>query len=516
MSELSSAPLRLLPTAPRTRAITITVIVALVVFADIRLGGLRIAEISLAVVAGAGAITLAARFPGVGLCVLLGFVPLQQIVVGWMYKHGMPTSLAKDLGYIKDAMVAGIVVAALLKSRDAHRHARAHAHRWTLDFLDKCAAVYVAIATIYLVLPFLVPSALGGQPFQIRLNAWRLDCLFVVLMVAARRVQFSSRAFQAARVTIVSVGILMLIVAAWESASPGGYNHFLQSTIGYPKYQVDVLKVMPPQDANYVIYNMIGGLKIQRVGSLFADSLELGFFMLIPLGLCVERLGIRRPSTFSLIGLGAAVATVVLTETRSAILGAGIAIVLAVRLAFRNLAPGRYRLAVLVALAAVIAVPFSANSVFQHRLSSTFNSSGNASNSGHSYNSITAAKDIIRQPQGKGLGTNPATGQHFHTSNLTVSENSYLQVGTELGAVAMFAFVGMYLAALTRLRREARGRGERASMAAGIWLAGWALFVGGWFLHVWTLFPVSLAFWGLGGAAMGPPRRVEPLHAPAL
>lgn len=496
---------------PRGRATAVTVIVAVVLFADIRLGGLKTAELSLAVVAAAGLIALSARYPGIALCLILGYVPLQMTLLSWCYKHGLPASLAKDLGYVKDATVGGIVIAALLRPR-AHAHSRPH-HRWSLDFLDKCAFVYVGIATIYLLLPMLAPSALGGQTFHVRLNAWRIDCLFVVLMVAARRIEFSARALRAARAVVVAVAVILFVVGVWEAISSSAYNHFLQSTIGLPSYQIHVLNVQPPAYANYVIYTDVAGLKVQRVGSLFTDSLELGFFMLIPLGLCVERLGIRRPSFTALAGLGAAITTIILAETRSAMLGAAVAIVLAVRLAFRDHAPGRYRLAGLVALAAVIAVPMGANTVLQHRLFSSFSSTPNQDNAGHVYSSSSAVKDIIHTPQGKGLGTNPATGQRFSTSNLKVSENSYLQVGTELGVVGMLAFVAMFLALLSRLRLETRRRSEQGSAASGIWLAGWALFVCGFFLHVWTLFTVSLAFWGLAGASIGPPARAGVAHA---
>jgi hypothetical protein len=47
-----------------------------------------------------------------------------------------------------------------------------------------------------------------------------------------------------------------------------------------------------------------------------------------------------------------------------------------------------------------------------------------------------------------------------------------------------------------------------------MWLAGWGLFITGMFLHVWTSFPVALTFWGIAGAAIGPPLTPEERAVP--
>ena len=212
------------------------------------------------------------------------------------------------------------------------------------------------------------------------------------------------------------------------------------------------------------------------------------------------------------MSLGAAATALVLCETRSPVLGGLLAIVLAVVLAFRLKAGGRYRLMVLVIAATVVAVPLSAGSVFRGRLQNSVGGTADRDNTLHKSALLHSTEKIIKSPLGLGLGSNPTTGARYDTSTLTYSENSFLQVGVELGLAEMLVFIALYLALLNRLQDEARRRGPGASLAGGMWLAGWGLFVAGFFLHVWTLFSVSMSFWGLAGAALSPPGETPPLQ----
>lgn len=506
MSQLSTGTIRRWQPGYGVRSGAAAVLVALLIFADIEKGGLHRAEETVAIAVAIGFIAIAARFPGVALCTMFVFVPLQVAGLAWLFKQGVPAQFVKDLGYVKDGATAGILLA-MFRGGPGIRH------RARLDFLDWAAITYVGIATIYLIIPTLAHGSLGGLSFQVRLNAWRLDCLFVVLMFAARRVHFSKQALHAARATVVAVGLILLVVAIRESISSSWYNHFLDFTVNLPNYQLQILKVAPPRGGDYVVNTIIAGLSVQRDGSLFADPIALGFYMVIPFALCLHQLGDHRPRPWFLIGLAGSAATLVLAETRSPILSAVVAIVLAVVLAFQSRSPGRYRLAVLVVAAAVLALPLSAHSDLRQRFANTINNTSSADNTRHESAVTQSVKKIINDPLGVGLGSNPASGQRFSTSTLTFSEDSFLQIGVELGAPAMLAFIAMYLALLSRLYQEARRRTERSSVAGGMWLAGWALFVGGLFLHVWLIFQVSLTFWGLAGAAIGPPGEYE-THAP--
>ncbi|HVY09136.1 MAG TPA: O-antigen ligase family protein [Mycobacteriales bacterium] len=483
------------------------VAVALLLFADISRGGLHLAELTVAGAVAVCFIGLGAIYPGVTLSVVLILVPLQLTLFAWLYKIGLPHDFVKELGYTKDVGTAAIIVA-MLRAPASYRRLN------NFDVLDWFAFGYLAIATFYLVIPEVAKGSLGGLPFQVRLNAWRLDCLFIVLMFAARRVPFTKGELHRIRDVVVAIGLLMLAVGVWESVDGGGYNRFLLHTLHVPQYQLEVLNTSPPKQFDYVLHTHIAGVAVTRVGSLFTDPLPLGFFMVIPLGLCVERLAGERLRPWVLIGVGGSAVTVVLTQTRSPILGAATAILLAVHLAFRNGAPGRYRLMVLVVAAAVVAVPLSAGSAIRGRFSTTFQTSGSPDNLRHEIALRSSASKIIHDPLGAGLGSNPATGQRFGTSTVTFSENSYLQVGVELGAAGMIAFVGAYLALLARLRNEAKRRTDRSSVAGGMWLAGWGLFITGMFLHVWTSFPVALTFWGIAGAAIGPPLTPEERAVP--
>jgi hypothetical protein len=394
-------------------------------------------------------------------------------------------------------MAIGIAIAAL-RWQSSNRAARVPP-----DTVDAFATIYLLVATVYLLLPELFPHVLGGEATNVRLNAWRLDCLFVVLFLAARRLPFSAAQLRRAVGVVLIVGGIMLIFGIWETVNSISYQHLIVRTIGLPRYQYNILHSLPPTGQNYVTRASLGGLSVVRAGSLSPDAIPLGFYMVIPLALGIEQLGNARPRTGVILGTAAAGVMLVLTETRSAILGGVIAIALSVHLAFRRQAAARMRLVLLTVGAALLIIPLTAHSDLRTRFDSIFNHTSSVDNQAHITRTQSALHQVLDQPAGKGLGANPTTGVRYSTGNLTISENSYLQVGSELGWAGMAAFVLMYLALLRKAVSVARKRSVGSSLSGGIWLAGAGLFVGGFFLQVWTSLPVSLTYWGLAGAAFG-------------
>jgi hypothetical protein len=486
----------------RSFQFTASVVAAVALFADLTFGKLRAAEFTISVCVAAVAIFAASRKPGASIGFLLVFVPLQLVLLAYLYKLGAPAGLARNLGYLKDAAVAGVCVAAVnrTRSREVTR----------FDLLDAFAVGYAGIATAYLLLPALFSGVLGGESFSVRLNAWRLDCLFVVLFVAARRVAVSPVRLHRLRTLVLLVAIPMFGFAVWESVSASGYNHFMVSTIELPNYQRDVLNVAPPFGLDYVIRGVVGDANLVRVGGLFADSLTLGFYLVLPLAFATERLSESRLRPLPAIGLVCGGVTLVLTQTRSAILSGTVALLLGLWLAYRRLSPHRLRAVVLTLAAVVVLTPLAAHSTIRARFDSLFSTTQDADNQSHKTASLAGLNQVIQHPVGRGLGANPATGLRNHTSNATVSEDSYLQVGTELGLWGMLTFIGLYIAMLVRLRRRASQPGEYGDLAAGCWLAGCGLLIGGLFLHVWISLPLSLSFWGLAGLAIGHTRPPPP------
>ncbi len=470
-----------------------------------------------ALVAGA-AVVAAARRPGAALGVVVVYVPFQVALLALLYRHGVPASVVRNLGYVKEAMLAGIVLAAL-------REVWQSATRVRFDALDAVAAGYLGIATVYLLMPFAFTGSFGGQPFQIRFNAWRLDCLFVVLMLAARRVRLSAAVLRRLRTAVFVVAAVLAGFAVWEFVAQTSFNTFLVQTLRMPQYRADILNVPYTDPTQLITQGSLGGVSWVRVGSLLNDPLELGFLLLIPLGLGLERLSAARLRTATVAATLAAAVALLFTLTRSAILGGLLAAMLSVGLGVRRRSPGRIRLVIALVAGAIAVAPIAGQTSVQARF---FGVSGaqNTDNQEHLTASTDAFSAVLHHPAGYGLGANPVTGLRFDSSIARTSENSYLQVGTELGVAAMLLFIAMFLLLLARLRRVWTGDDDPSGLGGGMWLAGWALAFGGMFLHVWTSFPVALTFWGLAGAVLGSapsprdvagvaPQERAPLGAPA-
>src|SRR5205814_161542 len=79
---------------------------------------------------------------------------------------------------------------------------------------------------------------------------------------------------------------------------------------------------------------------------------------------------------------------------------------------------------------------------------------------------------------------------------------SYVQVGNELGILAMLVFVVLLVALLPALRRGAMADPSNP-LCAGVRGACIGLIVAGLFHHVWIDFPVSWTFWMTAGLALG-------------
>lgn len=458
-------------------------------------GGLKAAATAVGAVAAVAAIVGAARRPAAALGVVIVYVPLQLALLALLYHHGAPAAVVRNLGFLKEVMVAGVVLAAI------HRLSRPDV-RLRADALDWTALGYVGIATAYLLLPLVFHGAFGGQTFQIRLIAWRTDVLFVVLMLAARRLPFSATALRRLRAAVLAVAAVLVAFAFWEFAAGGSFNRFLINTLGLPAFKADILDVPYADPTNLITHGSLGGVTWARVGSLLNDPLQLGFLLVIPLAFGLERLSTKRLNLAQSLACVMAAVAILMNGTRSAILAGLLAALLSIAVGVRRRSPGRLRVAIALLIGAVALAPIAGATNAQSRF---FGVSGAQSSDNQEH--LTALQDsvenILRQPQGLGLGANPATGLRFGTSIARTSENAYLQVGIELGAAAMLLFVAMLLLLLGQLRRVWTGRRDPTGLGAGVWLAGWGLALGGMFLHVWLGIATALTFWGLAGAVLG-------------
>lgn len=468
---------------------------ALLVGGDLTVGGAHAATSTLAAIVAILAIAGAVRWPGFALGAIVVAVPLQLAALAYLYHLGTPAAVVRDLGFIKDGATGGICLAAIRAS-----FAREGADQGHFDWLDRFSIAYVGIATGYLLIPILAPGSFGGEPWSVRLNAWRIDTLFVVLMIAARRLSFAAPTVKRIIIAVFVVAMILCGFGLYEEISNSGFNRFMVHTIQLPLYQLNVLHVAPPLGLDYVNRGPIGGSNILRVGSLFADPLSLGFYMVLPLAYGIERVR-STVSPIPVLGMLAGGLTVALANTRSAILAGAIVVVLSVWLAFRHRSRFRIRMVVVGLAGALVLAPFVVHSGVRHRFDQLFGSHQTTDEQGHVSSSTNGFHDLLHHPAGFGLGANPATGARSSTGNVTDTENSYLTVSSELGVAGMLCFIGMYLALLSKLSRARSLPGEVGRLASASWLAGCGLLVGGFFLPIWLDFAAALTFWGLAGVA---------------
>ena len=457
------------------------------VLLSLQLGLGTLALLGLGVVAVLVAVV---RRPLAGLVALLVFLPLQQVLLAALLAYGMPLAVVRQLGGLKELLVLGLLLAAVRASRGQLR----------LDLLDGLALAYVALVTAYLLLPVVAPGVLFDVPFQPRLLSWRTNLLFVLALLACRHLHLRPRDLAVLVRVVLGLAALLAACALLEFALPAVWSRFLVDVVDVPGFQAQVFDVAgTTRDA--LSRGDVGGTDVVRSGSLLLSALTLGFALVPALGLALERLGEARLQSSALV-LSALVALgIAVTLTRSALIAAAVTAYASLRYGVLRSRPGRLRLGLVLLVAAVLTLPVAGTTAAGQRLAGTF--SGDASTTDHVESLRAGMQGLVDAPLGRGLGTAPGIGDRFDVTGRLTSENAYLQVGTEVGVVAMVLFAVLLGALVLALRRRALAGGPGAGTASALAAAGLGLAVGGMFLHVWLDFTTAVTFWALAGAALG-------------
>jgi O-antigen ligase len=245
----------------------------------------------------------------------------------------------------------------------------------------------------------------------------------------------------------------------------------------------------------------IGGHAIVRAGSLLTNELTLGFYMLVALAVCLQRLTTRRLTARYVVLTILCFVAITVTATRSAILAAVVVVIAATRIAATARAPRWFRLVLLLVLASIAVAPVAASTTAGQRVLA-FTQGQDPSAQAHANSTSGAFTALAQNPLGRGLGTNPRIGQRFDVAGRVTSENVYLQVGNELGIAAALVFIGLLIATVRALWRRARSVHPARALALAAAAAGIGLIVGGFFLHVWLDFATALTFWTFAGLAL--------------
>jgi hypothetical protein len=442
------------------------------------------ALVALAVVA------LAYRFPGRALLALVAVLPFQQLLLMALYRYGMPAALVRGLGGWKEAFAIGIFLAGMRGLRSGARR---------LDGLDALAFAYIFLATLYLI----APGVLATGPkidFYVRLLAYRTDVMYVVLFIGVRHARIG-RGFRDSVVRVALVaGIAAATIGIYELLFSDAWNRFVVVTLHYAQFTRAIFKVAPlnPFDIRY--YGNVGGVQFVRIGGTALNPLDMGFYLVLVLGLGFGLVAANKARPWVYVGLGVVGVALIFTITRSAVLAGGVAAVLTFMPGPGRPTEQRARLAFILAAGLIIAAPLAgaANLTTRSQGAVSGTDPSAAAHSNSLGNSITS---LSHNPLGQGLGTGPAVSAARFQVQQVVAENAYLQVGNEMGVFTMIVFVALLIAVLRRLRPRDR-TGPPDALRGAAWQAGIALAIGGLFLHVWVNIAVAWIWWGAAGLAL--------------
>ncbi|HVU71884.1 MAG TPA: O-antigen ligase family protein [Mycobacteriales bacterium] len=436
-------------------------------------------------------VTVISRRPAAWISVLIVLVPLQFVIFGLLYRLHVPTAALRAGGALKDAIVAGVVVAAMRESRS---------HRRKPDRLDVFAFAFLLIATIYL----LVPIGFISQGLSNRSLAWRFDCEPVIALIACRRLDLGDRGRRLVERSLLVTAAIVIGFGLLEFINKDEFYRVIVHVFYVRVYAAAVLHSF---NLLIVDQNTVAGTTVVRVGSVLFSPLSLAFWILLPSYVALRRAADRvRDPLVLIVAIGGPV-TLVLTQTRSAI-AAGIIGALFMLGRSGGPARARRRLAFGLLASTLLLVPVAAATTLSVRVDNGFSAS-DVSTQGHIDRTTQAWHILLDHPFGLGLGTNPEVLGSGHTN--FVSEDFYLQVGNETGLFAMLAYTGaLGLLALALWRRARDGTPE----ASGPFAAGIALMLIGLVLHSLQVPAVALTFFaiaGLGLAAPGPQTRTDAL-----
>ena len=433
---------------------------------------------------GAGLAAVVARRPTVGALAIIGVLPFQIQIFSFLLHIGLPSAIVHGLGFWKEAVIAGLVLGAL-------KHTGTH--QPSLDTLDRIVIAYIAVVTVYLLIPQLLTPSAPQSIFE-RLVAYRSDVAFGFVFLALRHGPIErDAARRLARVTIVSA-LVVAMVGVYEWFFSDAWNSFSVDVLEVARYKATILNVVVPNPNDLRIYGNIGGRTTVRVGSVFYSQ-GVGLYLLAAFAFVIAGVVSRRVTPLLAFTGVAVTLTTFFAQTRAPLVGGIVVVFVAANRRGARYASGRARLVFVMMLVVALALPLAETSGVSDRVTS------GDTTADHLASTTTGLAAIVADPVGTGLGTAPE-GARFNAGGIA-AENSYLQVGNEIGLVAMVIFVAIFIVLFRELNLVARGGGMGGDVAFALRCGGIGLFVAGLFLHVWQ-FEQALIMFTAFGLALNP------------
>lgn len=348
------------------------------------------------------------------------------------------------------------------------------------DWVFRLALAYAALHLILLAWqPQGVLAAVAGLMIDLRYVAF-----FVLVYVLFRLTPSYYRAFVVTGVVgaavVVGFGVLQLFLPV-DVLAHIGYG---KDTIA-PYLTVD-------KNPDYV-----------RINSTLRGPNPLGAYVLMVLT-AIAAAVLRGQAARRFWWLGAlAVASVVVlwvTYSRSAVLGAILALAIVVGLTVLRRIPRRAWIGGCVALGMIVGglIALRDSEFVTHVVLHENRDGGSvvSSNDDHASSLVTGLERLTTQPLGAGIGSTGSAS--LHGSAPIIIENQYLFIAHEVGWLGLIGFIGLFVVVLVRLFRQRQHWLSLALLASGIGLAAI-----GFVQPVWGDDTVAMVWWGLAGVACG-------------
>ena len=411
--------------------------------------------------------------------VILELIPFHAFVTVWLSSLlGHYTLLRLWKEFLLAVILAGALYILI--------NDKALAKKLFLLKLTQLILIYAAIILIWGLVPLARHTVAAKAMWYGLLVDLRFLVFFLSVMVLAAKSDFLRRGrvriLLAPAMLVAAFAILQFLVLPYDFLKHFGYG---PSTIS------------PYETINHNIHHI-------RVESTLRGANPLGAYLILPISLLAVMFLREKDRRYdkAMFGAGLLLA-LVFSFSRSAWIGAALAVLTAAWLSLKSARSKRFAawtLAALVALGGLAAVGLRGNTEFQNVFLHTQHNSAVAttSNEFHVSAAKTAAKDIIHQPEGSGVGT-AGPESVYNIQPARIAENYFLQIGQEAGLAAMLLFIAICILTGWRLYELRSDPLALALLAALIGVSFVNLLS-----HAWADDTLAYLWWGLAGITLSP------------
>jgi hypothetical protein len=410
------------------------------------------------------------------------------VIVAVPFHAFLTVWLASSLGHYtalrlwKEFLLAAIVVGSLwLLWRD-----RAVRRKMLSLWLVRLIFIYFGLLLVCGVVGLIADTVTTKAMLYGLLVDSRFLVFFLAVMILAAKYQVLSRNWQKLifipAIIVAAFAILQYLFLPFDFLKHFGYG---ESTI------------FPYETINHNLNHL-------RVASTLRGANPLGAYLLLPLT-AASALFVRQPrqrTNLAMISAGLALA-LVFSFSRSAWLGAVVSLILILLLAWRW--PfGRRASAIGVSLLFIVlvvtAIGLRNNLSFENFVFHTDRQSkiATSSNEGHAVALKSAVRDIVHQPQGRGVGS-AGPQSVYNRGQARIAEDYYLQIGQEAGILGLLLLGGICVS-LGKILYERRDD----SLALVLFASLIGLSLVNLLSHAWSDDTLAYVWWGLAGIYLGP------------